>query len=551
MADNWTGNSQNVSDGAPNNPIRTAEWVGDTLNVHRGSLSGTSMRYHELALQRWLNGIFLLRWGVPVPVVFTSPMDAFSLFSKLWSEANNPFQYLLDVKDDCGNPIYQPYPAPVRYPVMSVYRKGWKYRNYQNFSIHRMRWINWPTVSDAAQLNDAGTHQQGTEMTRCNLGEVTTSRYPMAFDYRFQIDHFCNRPDTQAFFLSQLFREFWRSGGPTLQTWIKVDYPGSWGNKLVRLYIDGDIENLTPEEPEEGKNVEYRTSFTVVLEGYDIDLNFEIYPALWKVIFREGSAVSPADVTAAFDLREHSESSIIDYREKTTVMPPAGTCAVNLRTLRDEAMQVHEIQMTTLTVTGTGPLGFPGYPPAAGVELFGAFGISVMPPPPPLFVYGTEAGTTAWGFFSGSHAGTDVYIDAGTWSDAGTGSSAFHVGSMDLYIYIEQAGESGAFTGGTHFPTIISGGSYFEAGSIGGAFTVGTYADTIVSVTAGTEAGTLSGAFGTGTYLFVAIDGGSYYESGSLSSGFTAGTYAAQIIAAGTYYEAGSMTGGFYIGTYA
>ena len=110
------------------------------------------MRYHELALQRWLNKIFLLRWGVPVPVVFTSPMDAFSLFSQLWSEANNPFQYLLNIKDEKGAPLYQPYPQPVRYPVISVYRKGWKYRQYQNFSIHRMRWINWPSRRGMAAI---------------------------------------------------------------------------------------------------------------------------------------------------------------------------------------------------------------------------------------------------------------------------------------------------------------------------------------------------------------------------------------------------------------
>ena len=114
------------------------------------------MRYHELALQYWLNKAFTLRWGVPVPVVFTSPMDAFSLFSKLWSEANNPFQYLLNVKDEQGIPLYQPYPQPVRYPVMSVYRKGWKLRQYQNFSIHRLRHINYPTVSSGKIENNFG-----------------------------------------------------------------------------------------------------------------------------------------------------------------------------------------------------------------------------------------------------------------------------------------------------------------------------------------------------------------------------------------------------------
>jgi hypothetical protein len=286
------------------------------------------MRYHELAVQQWLNRVILLRWGVPCPVVLTSPMDAYALFNRLWADANNPYAYLLAVKDENGNPAYQPYPQPVRYPVMSMHRKGWKFRNYQNFSIHRMRYLDWPTVSSAGTAV-YGVNSTGTNLALGDLAHVTTSRYPMAFDYRFQIDHFCNRPDTQAFFISQLFREFWRTGGPTLQTWIKVAYPG-WGNKLVRLYVEGDIENLTPEEPEEGKNVEFRTSFSVVLEGYDIDLDYRIYPALWSLIIREG-ACPPDALAAAFDfagtcdLRADPQNPVVSYREKVTVMPPAGS----------------------------------------------------------------------------------------------------------------------------------------------------------------------------------------------------------------------------------
>ena len=351
------------------------------------------MRYHELALQWWLNKIFLLRWGVPVPVVFTSPMDAFSLFSKLWSEANNPFQYLLNVTDANGTPLYQPYPQPVRYPVISVYRKGWKYRQYQNYSIHRMRWINWPTVSSTGP-GVYGVANNGTNLTRCNMAEVTTSRFAMAFDYRFQIDHFCNRPDTQAFFTSQLFREFWRTGGTVPQTWIKVSYPG-FGDKLIRLYLDGDIENMTPEEPPDGQNVEYRTSFTVVVEGYDLDLDYKIYPALWTLLLRQGSAPPDAvnavfDTTVAVDLRERPANPIVDYRETITVMPPPGTCATDLRIARQEADQVHVLEFNSVVLepvygsnvppspqfnTAAVP---PGYPSAAGIQAFGVATLTVL-----------------------------------------------------------------------------------------------------------------------------------------------------------------------------
>ena len=284
------------------------------------------MRYHELALQRWLNRLFFVREGFPVPVVFTSPMDAFSHFQQLWSEDTNPFKYLFDLKDASGTPLYEPHPSPVRYPIISAHRKGWKLRQYQNFSIHRWRHINWPTVANAGPER-YGPQAQGWDLTKCNLGNVTTSRMPMAWDYRFQIDHFCNRPDTQAFFVEQLMQEFWRTGGTVPQTWIAVPYPG-WGNRRVRLYIDGDIENLTPEEPEDGKNVEFRTSFTVVIEGFDVDLRYEIYPALWNLVMRFGP-VDPVQLEDCFnlthttDLRVSGSNTTLDRRPN---VPTWGTC---------------------------------------------------------------------------------------------------------------------------------------------------------------------------------------------------------------------------------
>jgi hypothetical protein len=350
--------------------VNVPNWKGNTLNTQAGALAGTSMRYHELALQQWLNTVFKLRWGVPVPVVFSTPMDAFSAFNKLWAENDNVFKYLLDVKDEEGRPVYQPYPQPVRYPIISVYRKGWKLRQSHNFSIHRMRYINWPTVSSTGS-SVYGRPDQGDNLTQCNMGHVTTSRFPMAFDYRFQIDHFCNRPDTQAFYISQLFREFWRTGGPTMQTWIVVNYPGL-GSKLVRLYVDGEIQNMTPEEPEDGKSVEFRTSFTVVLEGYDIDLDYQIYPTLWKLVLRSGS-VDPAALTDAFnaltiDMREQPDNSVVNYRSKMGAMPPEGDCPQKLRDARLEREQVQVTVLEALQVTTQGPSG---YPPAAGVTAFG------------------------------------------------------------------------------------------------------------------------------------------------------------------------------------
>lgn len=286
-----------------------------TIGVKAGSLGATSMRYHELALQRWLNRLFVVREGYPVPVVFATPMDANAQFTKLWSAANNPFQYLLDAVDDHGTPLYQPYPAPVRYPLLSVYRKNFKLRPYQNFSIHRFRHLNWPTVSD--------------DVCRSQLGNVTTSRMPMAWDYRFQIDHFCLRPDTQAFFIEKLMWEFYKTGAVP-QTWMEVNYP-AWGRQLVRVYIDGDIENSTPEEPEADKNVEFKTTVNIVIEGFSVDVNFEVNPALWEIIIGE-SSVDPATLERGFspaadlDVRVHGTNpTMIDRANVPSVCSNSGT----------------------------------------------------------------------------------------------------------------------------------------------------------------------------------------------------------------------------------
>ena len=296
------------------------------------------MRYHELALQGWLNKLFFVRFGYSVPVVFAAPLDAFSQFQNLWSQDNNPFKYLFDLKDANGTPLYEPFPSPMRYPIISVYRKGWKYRAYQNFSIHRWRQINWPTVSDTG-TTIYGITQNGTELGRCDLGNVTTSRMPMAWDYRFQIDHFCNRPDTQAFYIEQLMREFWRTGG-TPQTWIRVHYPG-WGPRLVRLYIDGEIESLTPEEPEADKYVEFRTSFTVVVEGFDVDLDYVVYPAVWELVYGQ-TTIDPVTLQRSFiflgsdDLRLGDNNPTLNER---TNVPPDTRCQVELKAKRNRAAQ--------------------------------------------------------------------------------------------------------------------------------------------------------------------------------------------------------------------
>lgn len=353
-----------------------------TVGLKTGAVGGTSMRYHELALRLWLYQTFFVREGYPVPVVFTSPMDAFASFSRLWAEDKNPFQYLLELKDEHGTPLYEPHPAPVRYPLISVHRKGFRYRQYQNFSIHNWQHVNWPTVSDEVGVV-SGKEQQGTDLTRCDLGNVTVSRRPQAWDYRFQVDHWCMRPDTQAFFVERLIKQMWRTGG-TPQTWIVVSYPG-YGDMLVRMFIEGDIENATPEEPEEGKNVEFRTTFTLVLEGFSMDIDFKIVPALWTLI-TGANVPDPVTLENAFvivsetNLRLRGKNPTLAKREH---VPAVGDECKTLSTFGVVSTQVIYLGNPAIPQTPAdneevpGEAGYPGGTPAPG--LFGVPTVSHVP----------------------------------------------------------------------------------------------------------------------------------------------------------------------------
>jgi hypothetical protein len=241
----------------------------------------TGMRYHELALQQWLHSNFHVVDGYPVPVVFSTPMDAFSHFKELWGkpEGGNPFAYLLDAKDVDGIPLYEPHPSPARYPLFSVYRRGWKFRSWQNYSIHKWRNLSWPTVTDSPRRGD--------------MANVAQAQMPMAWDYTFQLDFFCLRPDTMATFVKGFMRKLSRAGGIP-QTWLMTAYP-FYGSMLTRMYLEGDINYMTPEQPPDGSNVEFRVSMNVVIEGFEPDINVQEVPALWDLVLNSQvpSVVAP------------------------------------------------------------------------------------------------------------------------------------------------------------------------------------------------------------------------------------------------------------------
>lgn len=229
----------------------------------------SAIRVHELALLHWFNTNFLVSDGYPVPVIFATPMDAFAEFTKLWGSEKNPFAYLLELRDSAGNPIYEPYPANVRYPLISVKRSGISYRVTQSYGSRRFRRIAYPTV-----------HGKAEGLTNNDLGNVLSTQMPTAWNYSWQINHYASRPDTQANFMQAVMRAFKGSaGGP--ETFIRVRYPSYYGDQICKLRMEGDIQDLT--EPSEGGIAEYRTALTLTLEGYSPDLDLRLFPALWSV----------------------------------------------------------------------------------------------------------------------------------------------------------------------------------------------------------------------------------------------------------------------------
>jgi hypothetical protein len=230
------------------------------------------MRIHELALQRFLNKHFSIVEGYPIPVLFTKPMDAFDTFQTIWQDPNNPFNYLLNAKDSKGTPLYLPFPAPVRLPMITVNRSNWTFAAKRNFGL-----FDWTVATH----RDTATSKQ-----QC---------MPVGWDYHLQVDHYCSRPDTQAYFIAQLQRVLQRSGGvPCI--WIPCLYP-TIGKQLIKIYLDGDITDSTEEESTDKNFKIYRTTLRFTVEGYWVDADIGNVPLLLKMVLT-ARAISPTVIAA-------------------------------------------------------------------------------------------------------------------------------------------------------------------------------------------------------------------------------------------------------------
>ena len=282
--------------------------TGVPLQRHnRFNLELTPVRIHALALNRWFQKNLWVAEGYPVPVIFATPMDAFSKFNLLWSSDKNPFAYLNDVNSPHVDP------ANPKFPLISVNFKSMALRRSQNYGSRTFRRVDWRTVSG---LSDG--------LTKSNLGTVTSARYPQAWDFQYQIDIWTMRPDTQSILIDQVVEGF-KIGGGDAQTFISVAYPGYMGLTGVRCYLNGDIQDTTEKDPNDSA-MRYRTTFNLVLEGWRPDLDLSFVPTLWYAVFGQ-EAVDPQNLSNYYDIHAG-----MGYGEdlRTTLMNPVFNSRTNL-----------------------------------------------------------------------------------------------------------------------------------------------------------------------------------------------------------------------------
>jgi hypothetical protein len=232
-------------------------------NLQEVSLS--AVRLHGFALRRWFYRNFLLREGFPIPVVYAVPMDAFAEFRRLWTDTNS-----LDYLKSTNAQALGVWPQNIVTPLISFVFTGDKYRPDLTASTRVNRTYAWVTAGNPAK----------TSINQ--LGNVQQVRYSQAAEFNFQVDFWCQKPETQAIFYEQLAQAFRVSSAGTRQTWVTVPYPVTHGTQNVRLIQTSDTSNLTESQSApEGNIVMYHTSFTVSIEGYYPDRTSFIVPTAW------------------------------------------------------------------------------------------------------------------------------------------------------------------------------------------------------------------------------------------------------------------------------
>lgn len=283
--------------------------IGAVYEPSPYTLEFSALRLHWVALSNWLNQHIRLPTGQPVPVINATPMDAFSQFDKLWNAQNSPFAYLRS-QETPGTPSV--YPVDQRYPLISVDSRGMRYVPERSYGSRVFRRIFWP-VSDSP----------GTPgVTLSSLAHVAQARMPLAFDYRYRIDMWSMRPDTQAFLVEQFIRAM-KASAAQLQAYIHVLYPMYMGRWLVKTVAESDIEDSTEKSPID-QPMRYRSTVDIAMQGWRADTRLVITPTLWAVNTSVDVAVSPEDlaqvyVLNSYDMRPYQRNPVLALRAN---LPP-------------------------------------------------------------------------------------------------------------------------------------------------------------------------------------------------------------------------------------
>ena len=285
---------------------------GSLYQPDQFDLSLTSLRVHALAITRWLNQAFYLAAGVPVPVIWATPMNAFSQFDELWNQNPSPYDYLKSWSANTANPQQGAvFPNPQRFPLINLDFKSFTYAPDRSYGGKVFRTLGWQAVDTL----------QTPGFTLSDLGNVQQARMPLAMDLNYQVDHWCLRPDTQAFFVEQLLETF-KVSQATLQRYIPVLYPSYFGTWLVKMRLDPTISDGTEKDPVDNV-VKYRTTFNLTLEGWRADQKIRVTPALWSISLNL-NAVEPNQIEELYalnglDLRAYQQNPVLALR---TNLPP-------------------------------------------------------------------------------------------------------------------------------------------------------------------------------------------------------------------------------------
>ena len=223
-----------------------------------------------------------------MPVVYAVPMDAFAEFSKLWASTNS-YDYLKSSDPS----VQKVWPQNTVTPLISFSFTGDHYRSDLSSNTRVNRTYSWLTAGNPSQNKIS------------DLGNVQQVRYSQSADFNFQVDFWCQKPQTQAVFYEQLAQAFRVSSAGVRQSWVTVPYPVTHGTQNVRLIQTSDVQSVTESSmAPEGNIVMYHTSFTVSIEGYYPDRTSYVVPTLWYLTLSLDNP-GPTDLSTLYLLNNY------------------------------------------------------------------------------------------------------------------------------------------------------------------------------------------------------------------------------------------------------